>query len=228
VIPSVRIPAKRCFRYLQRVDVDFRSGGEDTVADRLHLRMTFETLETRLFRDRGRKIHHGLSHMGQAMFRWVIEIPTGRAAAAQRGHECAVAELSQHGYDGPPATVAHPHTGPFATGHRRRHHRPHSRCDGAPPAGRHPPSGAITATSTHPHARPGCLRRPAPAAMPGISAGCPYSRTFTAHDRGHLATVRLRTSRLTWRFAYTCPAKMPGEGRLTATRISREDGDSGG
>jgi hypothetical protein len=77
VIPSVRIPAKRCFRYLQRVDVDFRSGGEDTVADRLHLRMTFETLETRLFRDRGRKIHHGLSHMGQAMFRWVIEIPTG-------------------------------------------------------------------------------------------------------------------------------------------------------
>jgi hypothetical protein len=162
--------------------------------DRL-LSRTFETRKCRLFRDIGRKIHHGLSHMGQAMFRWVIEIPTGRAAAAQRGHECAVAELSQHGYDGPPATVAHPHTGPFATGHRRRHHRPHSRCDGAPAAGRHPPSGAITATSTHPHARPGCLRRPAPAAMPGISAGCPYSRTGerTARPLPHWGGPRHRT-----------------------------------
>jgi hypothetical protein len=54
------------------------------------------------------------------------------------------------------------------------------------------------------------------------------SRTFTAHDRSHRATVRLRTSRLTWRFAYTCPAKMPGEGGLTATRISRKDGGSAG
>jgi hypothetical protein len=30
---------------------DLGSGGEDTAVDRLHLRMTFETLETRLIRD---------------------------------------------------------------------------------------------------------------------------------------------------------------------------------
>jgi hypothetical protein len=39
---------------------------------------------------------------------------------------------------------------------------------------------------------------------------------------------RHRNAEPTWRFAYTCPGKMPGEGGLTATRISRKDGDSGG